>query len=277
MWEKIKTTITEAARFRDSAIVKLMPAHLAFFTLLSLLPIVIVVFFVAVRFSIPIQEILASVTSIVPDPVSDILSPGENTASGQSIGIWLIVAMFTGSIGIHSVIIGSDALYGFKADIYPRRRLKAFFLTVLLLTLVLIGFAIIGFGWYLLDLLSDMLSGMLPNLISLAQWLLIGLLCFAAVKFVYTAAPHKRIPNNCTTLGTLFTIFGWLLATLIYTFYYTNFGHYSDLYGGLANIIVTMIWLYILAIIFVEGLLINVWKYQQLHPVEHQEHEGASK
>ena len=71
-------------------------------------------------------------------------------------------------------------------------------------------------------------------------------------------APDRKIPGNYVNLGALFTSVGWILSTGIYLFYVRNFAKYSLYYSGLTNIAILMIWIYILATIFVIGMGLNL-------------------
>ena len=80
---------------------------------------------------------------------------------------------------------------------------------------------------------------------------------FFFIKILYTMAPDKKIPSSQTTYGALFTSIGWIIATFIYSIYINNIANYSLFYGSLANIIVLMLWTYLLAYIFTIGLALN--------------------
>ena len=79
-------------------------------------------------------------------------------------------------------------------------------------------------------------------------------------------APDKKTESRYTNKGAIFTTFGWVLATYIYSYYIGNYAQYDVFYGGLANIIVLMLWFLLLAYIFTIGLAMN-------HRVEEEELE----
>ena len=55
----------------------------------------------------------------------------------------------------------------------------------------------------------------------------------------------------------MFTTLSWIIVTTGYSYYISNVANYSMVYGNLANIVVLLLWFYILAVIFVIGLFIN--------------------
>ena len=65
-----------------------------------------------------------------------------------------------------------------------------------------------------------------------------------------------------TNKGAIFTTIGWSLATVVYSFYVTNFTNYNLFYGSLTNIIVMMIWIYLLSYILMFGMAINASSYK---------------
>lgn len=259
MKEKVRERIQDVLAIADDRAVKLLPAHLAFFTVLSLIPLFIIVFFAAQQLALPVQSTLASLLSLLPEGVSDILTPTQSRASGLGVGIWVFVALFSGSNGINSLIIGSNALYGFEPDSYVVQRAKGMVLTFLLIILVLMGIAAIAF----VDYVIESIPGSLQAAVTIAQWVLASLLTFAAVKYLYMVTPRKRIASKHTTKGSIVTVSGWVIATLGYSFYLAHFSNYDALYGNLANMIVLMIWVYLLASIFVAGMVVNVSEHRR--------------
>jgi len=70
-------------------------------------------------------------------------------------------------------------------------------------------------------------------------------------------ALDRNISSKYMNKGAIFSTTACLLVTAIYSYYVSNFANYSKFYGNLANIIILMIWLYIIAYIFVIGIAIN--------------------
>ena len=95
------------------------------------------------------------------------------------------------------------------------------------------------------------------SFINLFRWPLSWLIIFLFIKVLYTLAPDKKIPSSNVNIGAFFTSIGWILSTEIYLNYVEHFADYSILYSSLANIAIIMMWMYILATIFVIGLAIN--------------------
>jgi membrane protein len=80
---------------------------------------------------------------------------------------------------------------------------------------------------------------------------------FCLIKILYTMAPDRRIPSSYVNYGAVFTTVMWIVITALYSYYINNFANYAIFYGGLANIVMLMLWIYFLAFIFVIGMALN--------------------
>jgi membrane protein len=80
---------------------------------------------------------------------------------------------------------------------------------------------------------------------------------FCFIKILYTMAPDRKIPSSYVNYGAIFTTIMWVIVTAIYSYYINNFANYTIFYGGLANIVMLMLWIYLLATIFVIGMALN--------------------
>ena len=73
------------------------------------------------------------------------------------------------------------------------------------------------------------------------------------VAVLYYATPNVRQPKfRWVSVGAAVAILGWVLASVAFGFYVSNFGSYNKTYGSLAGIIVFLLWLWItnLALLF---------------------------
>jgi membrane protein len=83
------------------------------------------------------------------------------------------------------------------------------------------------------------------------------LLIYFNIKLIYTISPNKTIESKTVTVGALFTTVLWIILTRIYSYYVSNFSNYDIFYGSLSNIIILLLWMYLLSYVFVIGLSIN--------------------
>ena len=265
--KRIKRILKKLWELISEPEMKVMPGNLAFYMVLSIIPIITLIAYVSSLFKVPLSSLLMQFQGLFPDGVLDILFSVVN-GEGLNItfGISMLVVFFLASNGTHSIIVVSNSMYGFKHANIINRRIKSLIIIVILILLIVFNLVVIGFGnqivqWLLhLNFLAPV-SNVIYNLFILLKWPIALLFIFFLVKIIYTIAPDARIPSSYTNRGAILTTVLWSIATVIYSFYVTNFNNYNVFYGSLANIIVMMIWLYIIAYILVLGIALNVTYY----------------
>jgi membrane protein len=204
---------------------------------------------------------------IIPSSIVDILEPFiVGGGMDLNIGFSMIIGYIVASNGAHSIIICSNTLYGLEHADFFKRRLKALFLTILLVILFIFTLIVLAFGnsilKFILSLsLFESVGNQIYYVFLLFKWPFALIFVFLMVKLIFSLSPDSYIPSKCTNRGALFTTFTWLFSTLFYSYYVMNFSSYDIFYGSLSNIIIMMMWIYILAYAFVIGIAINVNSY----------------
>lgn len=265
---KLKKELKHLFNLINEPEMKILPSHLAFFTVLSLIPIITLIAYTATLFKVPLNSFIDTLQGVLPKEVSNILLPIINGKGlDLSVGISMIFVFFLASNGTHSIIVASNTMYGIEHANYLVRRIKALIIIIIILLTIIFNLLVIGFGnnivhWILeLKVLSDV-SPTLYKIFVLFKWPVALIFIFMLVKLLYTIAPDSKIPSRYTNKGALFTTVFWIIATIIYSFYVSNFTNYNLFYGSLTNIIVMMIWIYILSYILVFGMAINASNYK---------------
>lgn len=242
---------------------QIIPGQVAFSFLLSLIPLIALAVVIAGWFSISIDSVIELVKNTLPPRTSELLIP---IISGKGLDFGIILFVFTSfllaSNGADSIIIISNFLYKIKNAIYIKRRIKSILLTIIVI--LLLGFLLIIpiFG----DLIMNFITGfsftssikeellMIYSIVKVPTSLLV---VYFAVKVIYTVAPDTKISGKETTYGALFTTFGWFLVSWVYSYYTTHFSRYDILYGSIANLIILLLWIYLISYILVIGIAIN--------------------
>jgi membrane protein len=75
--------------------------------------------------------------------------------------------------------------------------------------------------------------------------------------FVYHFTPSRRFRYREVIPGSIFSTLGWILTSLVFSFYINNFGNFSRTYGSLGGIIALLVWLYWISIIVMLGGELN--------------------
>jgi membrane protein len=79
-----------------------------------------------------------------------------------------------------------------------------------------------------------------------AKWPVLLVLVMLAVAILYYATPNVKQPKfKWISVGAACAILIWVVASVGFAFYVSNFGNYNKTYGSLAGVIVALLWLWI--------------------------------
>lgn len=255
-WKKIYQT------FRKPEMT-ILPGQLAFFFVLSVIPLIALFGTIAAVCGIDYASIVDLLDSILPQAALELLLP---IISGETINVNMVIfyisAFLLASNGTHSMIIASNTIYKFKNKDYLFRRIKALIMTIVLVSLLLFVIVVPAFGDKIVTAIRMLLGNNnigtnLVILYNILKYPLSLILIYFCVKLLYVMAPDKTIRSRDTTYGSLFTAVGWVIATEVYSLYVDVFSRYNLFYGSLSNILILLLWVYILAYIFVFGMALN--------------------
>ena len=245
-----------------------LPGQMAFYFLMSLVPIVAMVAFIASKFAISL-DLLSYIDGVLPATISSFIDSVLDSASSyNNLLLLLFLYVFLGSNGPKSVIVASNALYGIKQKGYFETKMKAMIMTIVMIILILFIIVIPVFGDLLIGLLIKNFSlfqsiEKYGGLYQVIKILTSFFIIYVNIKLLYTMAPNKNIKSRDTTVGAMFTTVSWILVTEIFSFYITNIAKYDLLYGNFANLLVILLWIYFLSYLFVIGIAINVNRYNE--------------
>ena len=135
-------------------------------------------------------------------------------------------------------------------------------MTFILVTLLLFLVLVPAFGDILVTFITtsidnESITAIIEGIYHIIKYPISLLLIYYNIKLLYTIAPDTKISSKSTIPGALFTTIMWLLSSKIYAFYVDYFANYNVFYGAMSNILVLLIWVYILAYIFTLGMCLN--------------------
>lgn len=247
---------------------RVLPGQLAFFMVMSLIPLAALLGAIASKLSISVDTLESLMKGTIPTGVSNfIIDVINNKGPNFNIIVFFISAFILASNGPHSMIIASNEIYRLTPRTFVRRRVKAIMMTFVMAGLFFILFLIPIFGDYIFEVILANINNRFVDLLNITYQLikyplLIVILHFN-IKLLYITAPDEKIKSKTTTKGAIFTTIGWIIASEIYSIYIGAFTNYDKFYGSISNIVILLIWLYIISYIFVLGMIINAGSYHQ--------------
>jgi membrane protein len=243
-------------------------AALTYYAVLAIFPALIVLVSVLGLIGESVtQPLIDNLGSVAPGPAKDIFTnaieniEGSQGAAGVFFVIGLATAIWSASGYIGAFMRASNAIY----DIDEGRPIwKTLPLRVGLTVLLMVLTAVSAVG----VTLSGGLATEVGNLIgvgdtavdiwNIAKWPV--LLVFVSFMFavLYWAAPNVKQPGfRWITPGGVLAVVGWVIASLAFAFYVSNFGSYNKTYGALAGPIVFLVWLWISNVMILLGAEFN--------------------
>jgi membrane protein len=89
---------------------------------------------------------------------------------------------------------------------------------------------------------------------NIVKWPVILVIVVVIVALLYYATPNVKQPTfKWISVGAIFAIIVWILASAVFGFYVANFGSYNKTYGSLAGVIVFLLWLWLTNIALLFG------------------------
>jgi len=266
MAKRLKVQIKRIIKIIRKPVMSILPGQLAFSFVLTIIPIIALVAIIASSFSISLESITKFISDTFPVAVSELLLPLINGRGFDfSILVFLITAFFLASGGAYSIITACDVIYKVKQNdrlSSIKKRVKSFIMTFLLLTLIMFMIIVPAFGDTILEFIRglevfDKFGDEIMVVYFILKFPFSFFLIYFNLKIIYTMAPSKDIKSETVTSGSIFTTILWMFISQVYSFWVTNFAHYDILYGSISNIIILLMWVYILSYVFVIGLVMN--------------------
>lgn len=261
---KIKIFIRRVIEILRLPEMRILPGHLAFFLVISIIPLIALVGAVGSGFGLPATSIKDMLDSIVPQDVISYLIPTTNTNTILNFNmiIFFVAAFILASNGTYSIINTSNEIYKVKDSSELKKRSKAVLMAIILLMLLLFLILVPAFGDILIKLITttidnEGLTNLIEGIYHIIKYPISLFLIYYNIKLLYTIAPDTKISTRSTIPGALFTTTMWLLSSKIYAFYVDYFSNYDVFYGAMSNILVLLIWVYILSYIFTLGMCFN--------------------
>ncbi|MFF2289275.1 YihY/virulence factor BrkB family protein [Peribacillus butanolivorans] len=247
-----------------------LAAEQAYYYLLALFPLLILLLSILPYLNIDIQTAMDTIKTFMPTETVEVIEENIinilSERNGGLLTFGFLGTIWSASNGMNAFIHSMNIAYDVKET---RNFIKARFISIILtLGLVVAFIVMLGlpvFGKVIIDLLQQVIS--LPeemqSLFSLLRWVIAVVVISLVLTFLYRFAPNKSFPIKHVIPGAVTATVLWLGISLGFSFYVSNFANYSSTYGSLGGVIILMLWLYLSGLIFVIGGEINAILHRQ--------------
>lgn len=240
-------------------------AQLAFYFMLSIVPLVLLLSQVLGFFSISLDFIYEYLGAYLKGDAAELLIDMLKSGSSGSLNAALIIiALWAASKAQYALnrianYMSNDA-YG-KG--YFRERFRAIVNILVTVATITAALTVLVYGK---PILKIVLATVLKNsaaqqVVSRAmlamRWPVMLILYFLMISFNYYVLPTKRVRYREVLPGSIFAALAMLVGTSCFSFYTMHIAGYNLIYGSLASLVMLMLWFIMLAWVLGLGLLFN--------------------
>lgn len=247
-------------------------AGVTFYSLLALFPAIASLISLYGLFSDPakLNDQLQGLGGIVPGGGLDIIKAQITalTASGhKALGFGAIVGVAT---SVWSANAGMKSLFDALNVVYHEHEKRSF----VRLTLTSLAFTLGAVAFIIIALLAVVAVPVLLNfvgfgsaadmLLNLVRWPFMLLVLIGALALIYRYGPSRTNARWVwVSWGSVAAALLWVLVSLGFSYYVSNFGNYNKTYGSLGAVIGFMTWIWISSMVVLMGAELNAELEQQ--------------
>lgn len=244
----------------------IIAAGVAFFGILAIFPAIaaLIALYGFVADPKQVAETMAAVRPVLPHDVyamiegqvAQLVAAGQ-TQLGLASLISLALALWSARAGVTALMEGLNVVY----NEFDTRSILLQYLLSLALTLLLIVITIVALlavvaipallhfsdiGWF-----GALLAQVTPLLI-------LGFAVVFLIGGLYRYGPHRALARKrWVTVGAVLATVGWVLVSMLLSFYISRFGNFNETYGSLGAVVGLLFWLYASAFVVLLGAEIN--------------------
>lgn len=243
-----------------------LAAQQAYYFFFALFPALLALISIASFF--PIEnltgEINAMLQRVAPKAVTDIVTEqirkiGETNAGGI-LTVAFLFTLWSSSSAVVAVCNTLNAAYDItESRPWWKVRLTAIGLTIGLAVFILVSMTLVVAGPALAEKVAEAmrLGPVFTWSWKILQWPLVFLLVTTAVALVYYFAPDAEQEWTWITPGSVLATLLWVIASLGFRFYVSNFTNYNETYGAIGGVMVLLLWFYVSGIALLVGAELN--------------------
>jgi membrane protein len=263
-FQALKATVQEFQR--DDAMG--LAAQLAYYLILALFPFILVLVSLMGTFGSEelASEVLSYFRQVMPEQAYEIVKTfTANIISGRAeapglLSFGILFTIWAASGAFAALINALNRAYDAQ-ETRPFWKVRgiAILMTLGLSVIVLVGVLLLVIGEPIGETVANIFGlGHLFLLVwDIVRWPVALFFMVLTVALLYYFAPDVEQPFRWITPGGLIGVLLWVLASLAFNFYVSNFGSYNKTYGSIGAVIVLLLYLYISSLTILFGATLN--------------------
>ncbi len=263
-FQALKATVQEFQR--DDAMG--LAAQLAYYLILALFPFILVL--VSLLGIFGSEELASTVLGyfqrIMPEEAYAIVETfTANIISGRAeapelLSFGILVTIWAASGAFAALINALNRAYDVQ-ETRPFWKVRgiAILMTLGLSVLTLLGVLLLVLGPQIGEFIANIfgLDDLFLLMWDIVRWPVALFFMVFTVALLYYFAPDANQPFRWITPGGLIGVLLWVLASVAFNFYVSNFGSYNKTYGSIGAVIVLLLYLYISSLTILFGAELN--------------------
>ena len=238
--------------------------QIAYFSLLSFFPFIIYMNTVLTVINVSGRKLITFISSLLPPEITSFLdmyiADIANVHTSSIVSLSIITTVYSANRVMRSFETALNKAYGTD----DKRGVIHGFLTSVLFTvcLAITGIAVIiltvaseNVLMYLLS--SHKVSANIITYLMIFKWVITLLIMFLSVSSFYYYMPIKKVSYKSVIPGTITTILGISIFSLIFNGYIKFAAGFSVIYSSIGAVFLLIFWLYFAGVILVMGAEIN--------------------
>jgi membrane protein len=260
----LKRTVSE---FREDNLTD-WAAALTYYAILSIFPaLIVLVSILGLAGVSATNAILSNVKDLGPGPAQDIISgaikqiAASTSTAGVAFVLGLLASLWSASGYVGAFSRAANVIYEMEEGrpFWKLRPIQIGMTLLLLLLVAISAIAVVISG----PLASEVgkvfgIQGTAVTIFNIVKWPVIVVVLMTMLAILYYGAPNVRHPGfRWITPGGILAVLLWMLASVGFAFYVSNFSSYNATYGSLAGVIIFLIWLWISNVAVLLGAEMN--------------------
>lgn len=250
-------------------------AALAFRALFALFPFMIFLVALLGFLRIPgfFDWLLDQAQTVLPEQaagqVEQVIGQVRDRERSGLLSFGIVVAIWSASVGVRSLMNGLNAAYDVEEarPAWKRYPLSILY-TIALAVMIIVAAGLMFLGPQVVGWLAEQvgLAGVFTTVWGWLRWPVAIFLLMLAVAVIYYAGPNVDQPFRLITPGSVLAVGVWVVASLGFSSYVSNFGSYEATYGSLGAVIVLLFYFFISSAVLMFGAEVNAQVHHNVSP-----------
>lgn len=249
-------------RYISGLRISVYAASAGFFMILAMFPTLLLLLGLLRYTGMEVESLTGLLEGFLPQALVPnarrLIGNAYRNSTGVLLSLSAVTALWSAGRGLYGLLQGLNRVYeveetrGYFATRWLSIRYTLGFLVVLVLTLVLQVFSHVFkaitaegfFGW------------LLTEVVDLRFFVLLGIQTFLFAA-MFVVLPNRDNTFRGSLPGALGASLGWMAFSKLYSVYVQYFSSYSNIYGSVYAVALSMLWLYCCVTILFYGGLLN--------------------